>query len=79
MNRFKIVDGLPYLFDKGKAYKVRWDSEGFTVGEEIELKSVPYETYSELSVKAKCAILDSIGAEDEKPKKGRKTKKDGDS
>ncbi len=80
MNRFIIIDGLPYLYDKGRAYKVRWDSAGFTVGEEIELKSSPKATFSELSIKAKCAEnLDSIGVEDEKPKKGRKTKKDGDS
>ena len=60
MNRFIIVDGLPFLYANGKAYKVRWNEEGFTVGAEVELASVPSVTYSELSVKAKCAILDSI-------------------
>ena len=62
MNRFIIVDGLPYLYADGKAYAVRWDEEGFTVGAEVELASVPAVTYSELSVVAKCAYLDSIGA-----------------
>ena len=63
MNRFVIVDGLPYLFANGKTYAVRWDEAGFTVGAEVELASVPGRTYSELSVKAKCANnLDSIGA-----------------
>ena len=69
MNRFVIVDGLPYLFANGKTYAVRWDEAGFTVGAEVELASVPGRTYSELSVKAKCANnLDSIGAihEDQK-------------
>lgn len=68
MNRFIIVDGLPYLYADGKAFAVRWDKSGFTMGAEIELKSAPGRTFSELSVKAKCANLDSIGAEpDEKP------------
>lgn len=63
MNRFVIVDGLPYLFANGKTYAVRWDEAGFTVGAEVELASVPGRTYSELSIKAKCANnLDSIGA-----------------
>ena len=61
MNRFVIVDGLPYLYANSKVYAVRWDSNGFTVGKEIKLKEVPAETYSELSVKAKCENLDSIG------------------
>ena len=60
MNRFVIVDGLPYLYAAGKTYAVRWDSEGFTVGTEVELTSVPAVTLSELSVKAKCERLDSI-------------------
>lgn len=64
MNRFIIVDGLPYLYANGKAYAVRWDSEGFTVGAEIELKSAPAWVFNEVSIKAKCAHnLDSIGAE----------------
>lgn len=62
MNKFVIVDGLPYLYFNGKAYAVRWDEKGFTVGAEVELVSVPSVTYSELSIKAKCAgHLDSIG------------------
>lgn len=61
MNRFVIVDGLPYLLANGKTYSVRWNDEGFTVGAEVELASVPTRTYSELSVFAKCADhLDSI-------------------
>lgn len=70
MNRFIIVDGLPYLFDKGKTYAVRWDEKGFTVGSEVKLKSVPAVTHSELSIKAKCAgKLDSIGAKKQNRKK----------
>lgn len=62
MNKFVIVDGLPYLYFNGKTYAVRWDEKGFTVGAEVELTSVPAVTYSEISVKAKCAgHLDSIG------------------
>jgi len=71
MNRFVIVEGLPYLYADGKAYKVRWNEEGFTVGAEVKLASVPSVIYSELSVKAKCAVLDSIGAE---PKKATRKK-----
>ena len=63
MNRFVIVDGLPYLFANGKTLAVRWDEAGFTVGTEVKLASVPDRTYTELSIKAKCANnLDSIGA-----------------
>lgn len=63
MNRFVIVNGLPYLYANGKTYSVRWDDAGFTVGTEVELASVPDRTYSELSIKAKCADrLDSIKA-----------------
>lgn len=68
MNRFIIVDGLPYLFFNGKTYRVRWDEKGFTVGTKIKLKSVPSVTYSELETTAKCGKnLDSIGTA-----KGRK-------
>lgn len=75
MNRFIIVDGLPFLYANGKAYRVRWNEEGFTVGAEVELASVPSVTYSELSIKAKCADnLDSIGAET--PKKATRKKKE---
>lgn len=63
MNRFVIVNELPYLYAHGKTYSVRWDEAGFTVGTEVELASVPDRTYSELSIKAKCANhLDSITA-----------------
>lgn len=63
MNRFVIVDGLPYLLANGKTFSVRWDENGFTVGAEVELASVPTRTYSQLSVLAKCAgHLDSISA-----------------
>ena len=63
MNRFVIVNGLPYLLAHGKTYSVRWDEKGFTVGAEVELASVPARTFSELSVRAKCAgHLDSIHA-----------------
>lgn len=67
--RFIIIDSLPYLYANGKAYAVRWDDIGFTVGAEVELTSVPSVTYSELSIKAKCPVLDSIGVavEDKKP------------
>lgn len=71
MNRFIIVNGLPYLYDaeKKKAFAVRWDEKGFTVGAEIKLKSAPKQTFSELSIKAKCAsCLDSIGGADEQEK-----------
>lgn len=74
MNRFVIVNELPYLYADGKTFKVRWDEKGFTVGEEVKIDEIPAVTYSELSVKAKCLNLDSIGKPtDEKPKtKGRK-------
>lgn len=73
MNRFIIVDGLPYLYADGKVYAVRWDSKGFTVGAEVKMKSVPAVTYNELSIKAKCANnLDSIGAEPKTASKGKK-------
>lgn len=73
MNRFIIVDGQPYLYADGKAYAVRWDEKGFTVGAEVKMASVPSVTYSELSIKAKCAgSLDSIGAEKKPATKSRK-------
>lgn len=75
MNRFVIVDGLPYLYAGGKTYAVRWDVKGFTVGHEVKLPHVPAVTYSDLSIKAKCAgKLDSIGATTEKQKSNRKRK-----
>lgn len=72
MNRFVIVDGLPYLYANGKTFAVRWDEKGFTVGAEVKLKSVPAVTYSDISIKAKCANLDSIGAETKPSAKGKK-------
>lgn len=65
MNRFVIVDGLPFLFANGKTYAVRWDDKGFTVGAEVNLASVPSFTYSELSIKAKCKTLDSISNQEQ--------------
>ena len=62
MNRFVIVDDLPYLIADGKTFAVRWDEKGFTVGAEVKLASAPEYKYSELSVKAKCRNLDSIKA-----------------
>lgn len=60
MNIFVIVGGLPYLYHNGDTYAVRWDDEGFTVGEKVELPETPTVIYSELSVKAKCTVLCSI-------------------
>lgn len=62
MNRFVIVDDLPYLFANDKTFAVRWDDKGFTVGAEVKLASVPARTYCELEIKAKCKVLDSIAA-----------------
>lgn len=77
MNRFVKVNGLPYLYADGKTYAVRWDENGFTVGAEIALKSVPAVTYSELSIMAQCAEnLDSIGAEEKPKTTARKKRKD---
>jgi len=61
MNTFTIINGLPYLIDKGKAFKVRWNEEGFTVGGQSKVK-IPDDCpmLSELSVKAICPNLDSI-------------------
>lgn len=67
MNRFVIADGLPYLFAGGKTFAVRWDAEGFTVGAEVKLASAPSVPMSELSVRAKCAVLDSIGRTEQRP------------
>ena len=62
MNRFIIIDGLPYLYADKKAFAVRWNDEGFTVGEEVKLTSSPGALYSDMEIKAKCEVLDSIGA-----------------
>ena len=73
MNRFIIVDELPYLSANGEAYKVRWDKDGFTVGTEAEMATVPIGIYTEREIMAKCAVLDSIGTvEKPKTKKGKK-------
>lgn len=70
MNRFVIVNGLPYLLFNGKTYSVRWDDEGFTVGEEVKLTSVPDITHSERAIFAQCnGNLNSIV---EKPRGRRK-------
>lgn len=90
MQEFIIIDGLPYLYADGKAYAVRWDDEGFTLGEIFKEDIFPSDfiMLSELSVKAKCqGRLDSIGiptepeapaepeaVEQPKPKRGRKAK-----
>ena len=75
MNRFVIVDGLPYLLAHGKTYSVRMGEIGYTVGAEVKMASVPARTFSELSVRAKCADhLDSILAPGATQDKGRKRK-----
>lgn len=76
MQEFIIIDGLPYLLYGGKAYAVRWDDKGFTVGGVFREGIAPtdFPILSELSIKAKCqGRLDSIG---EKPKRGRKARGD---
>lgn len=62
MNRFIIVDGLPYLYANSRVFSVRWDDKGFTVGNEVKLAVIPSPLYSEIEVQAKCLVLDSIGA-----------------
>lgn len=59
-NRFIIHEGLPYLVAEGKAFCCRFDDEGFTVGDAVDI-SIPDVTLHELSIKAKCSCLDSIG------------------
>ena len=71
-----IIDGLPYLLHCGKAYAVRWDDKGFTVGGIVRegISPTDYPILSELSVKAKCqGRLDSIGKpkEPESPQEGK--------
>lgn len=79
MNKFIIVDGLPYLFHKGKVFTVRWDEFGFTVGAEVEMASVPDRTYSEVSVKAKCAgNLNSIDVPEDDGGQANPANPDGD-
>lgn len=66
MNKYVIVDGKPYLFADGRAYSVRRNEEGFTVGKAVELTEIPTRTYSELSINAKFPSgYDSIGVDNE--------------
>lgn len=66
MNKYVIVDGKPYLFADGRAYSVRRNEEGFTVGKAVELTEIPTRTYSELSINAKFPSgFDSIGVDNE--------------
>lgn len=59
---FIIIDGLPYLYAEGKAFKCRFDEAGFTPSqEEVEITDEPVEVFSELEIKAQCKCLDSIG------------------
>lgn len=68
MNKFIIVDGLPFLLAHGKTFAVRLNEVGFTVGTEVKLASVPAVAYSEVSIRAKCAgHLDSIGQQEAEP------------
>lgn len=85
MQEFIIIDGLPYLYADGKAYAVRWDDEGFTLGGifKEDISPTDFVMLSELSVMAKChGRLDSIDkpkaepTEAPKPKRGRKAKGD---
>ena len=74
MNRFVIVDGLPYLYANGKAHAVRWNDDGFTVGDAVKKAVIPCPVYTDREIKAKCAVLDSIGetATKQKTTKGKK-------
>lgn len=63
MNRFVIIDGLPYLFSHGSIFTVCLNKVGFTVGKKVKMPEIPTVTYSELSVRAKCETLSSIPAE----------------
>ena len=65
MNRFVIVDGLPYLLANGKAYTVRFDAEGFTMGEVVNKTISPYPLFTATEILAKCAVPDSIKAKHE--------------
>ena len=65
MNRFVIVDGLPYLYANGSTFAVKWDEKGFTVGDEVQVDFIPNPLFTAREVKAKCLLLDSIGASQE--------------
>lgn len=72
---FIIIDGLPYLYAEGKAYKCRFDEKGFTPSqEEVKITDEPVEVFSELEIKAQCQRLDSIGGA-EKPAAKKTTRK----
>lgn len=61
MHRFYIINGLPYLIGgNGDTFTVRLNDDGYTVGEKVTLPETPKVTFSELSVRAKCEMLDSI-------------------
>ena len=79
MNRYTVVDGLPFLVSGGRAYRVRFDDAGLTVGAEAKLASVPPARYSDREIKAKCVNLNSIGKPEteEQPKPKGRTKKGG--
>lgn len=77
MPYFIMIDGLPYLFDDGKAFKVSLHYDGYTVGEVFRegISPLEFPLYCEVSIKAQCqGRLDSIGSADtaEKPKRKRK-------
>ena len=59
MNRFTIIDGLPYLVSHGHVYTVCLNDVGFTVGA-LTKKEAPKATLSEISVRAKCGPSSSI-------------------
>ena len=66
MMRFVIADGLPYLLHDGKTYAFRDEGVGYTVGAEVKLASVPTQTLSLLSLRAKYPhALDSIGKQEQ--------------
>ena len=65
MNRFIIVDGLPYLLSHENVFAVRLNEIGFDVGKQVEFSEIPPVTYSELSIRAKCKVLSSIMEEQE--------------
>lgn len=76
MLNFIIMNGLPYSYDveTGKAYKCRFDDKGFTAGAEVKVTNAPVEIFSELSIQAQCANLDSIKDNEEVKPKARKAK-----
>lgn len=79
MQEFIIIDGLPYLLHGDKAYSVRWDKTGFSVGGVFRdgISPTDYPVMQERAVIAKCqGRLDSIGTDtavaEDKPKRRRK-------